>query len=533
MYTKLSEDELDFMEMWYDSVAMIENLIPTNPEAPWLWDEFKNCIKVRNYQFAFLSYFHLYTDDDKLTQRENFQRKKGAGDLINIAARGLGKTHSLWIDSILNIIHGEGQESVVSADCAEHLRKATRPISIFAEDHPFFKIFQKPGKGHGIKKGSQAEIETLTGHHFYAKNEKVGEPNPGEAFHGPHASYWSIDEFSYASVEGNEKRIDSVSSHGCVERLAGIPDLKVGSPLGMILTDVKKDPWICRVPQFISEDWDESAKARATELYGGQESSGYLLNVVADILPSAYGCYDMERVRGECLKIDKKIKTFEISKKDFHRFRETISIDRVPSDHITIASDIGTTGSPSEIIIVFGTEGKYKYRYNIPLFKLTTQEQAKVFEWLYHKLNGAFISLDCTEGSGRSIADELIILGVPDEHIIRCLFNSSVIIDFEKDETGAVKCDEKGNPLERKERVDDWSIHRLEYLFYNGLIEIPYQEKWLKQFDAMVRKNGKVGSKIGEDHLHQSFMCFAYAQWKKEKEQMLNIDRKKRCLGLF
>lgn len=65
--------------------------------------------------------------------------------------------------------------------------------------------------------------------------------------------------------------------------------------------------------------------------------------------------------------------------------------------NIIIASDIGTTGSPSEVGIFFGDEnGKWRYEYQISLFKLTTKEQGHVFEWLYrfwdYKKGATFVS---------------------------------------------------------------------------------------------------------------------------------------------
>ena len=80
--------------------------------------------------------------------------------------------------------------------------------------------------------------------------------------------------------------------------------------------------------------------------------------------------WDMERIRKNCLKTDRMIKFFEVSKEIFQnlegfsplekkneiwqRLANKINIVRLPCQKIIIASDIGTTGSPSEVGIFFG-----------------------------------------------------------------------------------------------------------------------------------------------------------------------------------
>jgi len=113
---------------------------------------------------------------------------------------------------------------------------------------------------------------------------------------------------------------------------------------------------------------------------------------------------------------------------------------------------------------------------------LTIQEQAKVFKWLYDKLENVIISLDCTAGEGRAIADELEILGVPKDRINRCLFNSKMIVGFETNDDQTVKYDDKGNPVYKLERTIDFANMQLEHCLYHGLIEVPHSEKFLREF---------------------------------------------------
>jgi len=150
---------------------------------------------------------------------------------------------------------------------------------------------------------------------------------------------------------------------------------------------------------------------------------------------------------------------------------------------------------------------------------LTTQEQAKIFKWLYDKLENCVISLDCTSGEGRSIADELEILGVPKDRIIRVMFNSKMIVGFEMNDDQSVKYDERGNPLYKLERTIDFAVMQLEKILYHGLIEVPHSEKFLREFanyfSVMTGTTKRYGSS-STDHLLQSFQCMSIARFQSE-----------------
>jgi len=538
---QLTEKEIQFCEAWHDPTAMTECLIPENIKAPhfWLNDDCK-LIKIRPYQFAMQNYSYMYANDDNLTSKQNFRKKKGAGDLINVASRNIGKSYlGLIVDSFLTLIHGSADESCVGSFDFKHLKKVCTPIANLANFHPFFQIFKRQGKSSVRFTGGGMEIDTVIGHTMYGKNEKVDGNDPGTDFHGLHYKTFYYEEASYMSNKGTEKRIDSGDSEGYIERISGIPDIRVDSPLGGILLNPNNKNWICRVPQYIREDWDDTSKAEMIEKYNGESSYAYKLNVLGEIIEGAQGYWDMERLRKVCRygKTGNKVKFFEIDKEKYHKLDQILIIDRAPCEQCYIASDIGTLGSPSEIIILFFDGEKYKYHYNIALYKLSTYEQAKVFKWIYDKLGGGFISLDCTNADGRSIVDDLIRAGVPQEDITSVRFNKNMEVDFLKDEDSKVQRDKQGNPLMKEENTLDWAMARMEKLFYDGLMEIPQQEKFIANFSNFIVKQSGMrrsyGSLTGEDHLHQSFQCFAICQFINEFRQQIAKPRSKRCLGTF
>lgn len=520
LYKKLTEQEIQFCEAWYDPICMIECLIPENIKAPQVWSE-PDCelLKLRPYQFAMVDYSMCYADDDKLSAKQNFQNKQGAGFLINVAARNLGKSLFLVIDAFLTLLHGEGDESCLSAFDFAHMKKIATPVAGLANHHPLFDLYRRKGKECVRFTGGGAEIDTILGHVMYARNENINSPDPGTSFHSLHVKKFMTDEASYISEEGRKKMVDAISSEGCIERLAGIPDLRLGSPLGRMLRDESKRNWICGGPQYLREDWDATAKARAIEEYDGESSPMYKLNVLGEAIEGANSMFDMARIKEKSYTTKKRVKQFDIGKETFHKFEQVLIVDKQPAEMSIIASDIGTTGSPSEVCIFFGNSELLKWRYNISLFMLTVQEQAKIFKWLFDRVENGIISLDCTAGEGRAIADELEILGVPKDRIVRCLFNSKMVVGFEMNDDQSVKYDEKGNPIYKLERTIDFAVMQLEKILYHGLCEVPHSEKFLREFanyfSVMTGVSKKYGS-TSTDHLLQSFQCMAIARFQCE-----------------
>jgi len=530
LYKRLTDEEIEFMECWYDVTALTECLIPENIKAPHTWKD-SDCkmLRLRPYQFAMQDYSFIYAYDDTLDAKQNFRAKQGAGFLINVAARNLGKSLFSVIDAFLTLLHGEADESCIGSFDFAHLKKICTPIANLANYHPFFDLYKKKGKECVRFVGGGMEIDTTLGHVMYGRNENINSPDPGTAFHSLHVKKNIYDEVSYMSDAGRKKMADAFSSEGCIERLAGIPDIRLGAPLGRILRDESKRNWVCNLPQLIRSDWDEKTKAEKIEEYEGESSPNYKLNVLGEAIEGANSMFDMNRLKEMSYNSAKKIKQFDIGKDTFSNFEKLLIIDKQPGELSIIASDIGTTGSPSEICIFFGNKDLYKWRYNISLYMLTTQEQAKIFKWLFDKVDNGIISLDCTAGEGRSIADELEILGVPKDRIVRVLFGSNIIIGFETndDEHKTIKVDNKGEPIYKMERTIQFANLQLEYLLYNGMIDVPHSEKFLREFANYFSVTTGTTKKFGTtstDHLLQSFQCFAIARFLTEFANLTKPD---------
>lgn len=538
MYQKLLNEDIDFIATLHDPIAVKECLFPVNIKAPHLWGE-EDCdlVRIRNYQMCWQNYSHMFCDDDTLSKKQNFQKKLSAGICYNIGARNSGKSFDfIQMDAPVNIMLAEGRESCLGSATDGFLKKVSNPILNILREHPFFRIFKKTGKSQGIQAGNNIEAQTRHGHTFYGRNEKIGSPEPGTKFHGLHYDTLHYEEISYATEEGEEKRVDSGSSLGVIERFSGIPDIKLGSPLGKILYTEENKKWIARLPQYVREDWDNNRRKYMIDKYNGETSMAYKLNVIGEIIEGAEGFWDIERIKAKCLNKSRRIKIFDIDKKKFANFKKHIVVDRLPATQIYCCADIGAGSRPTEIIIVFFNGSKYQVIYNVLLNKLSSREQAKVFAYIYKKMGGCFIGLDTTTDYG--ILDYLEKdHKIPKKHLLGVDLRKNINIGFEtNEETGRV-IKKNGRPVIKQMISIDWAMQQLENLFYEGKMDIPLDNKFFKEFTGFkvlsegLRKS--YGSSTTDDY-HQAFQIFAITRWNNEWETLINMkntDNNGGCLG--
>lgn len=537
MYQKLNNEEIDFVCALQNPIIAKECLFPINIKNPKSWsEEDVEMVRIRNYQFSWQNFSHMYCDDNSLTKKENFQKKQNAGTIYGIGARNSGKSFDLiQMDIPINIILSEGRESCLGSATEGFLKKVSSPIISIMREHPFFAIFKKSGKSQGINAGSNMEIATSHGHAFMGRNEKIGSPNRGEKFQGLHYDTLHYEEISYATEEGESKRVDSGSRFGVIERFSGIPDIKLGSPLGNILYNEDLKKWIHRLPQYVREDWDDNRRKYMIDKYNGETSMAYKLNVVGEIIEGAEGFWDIERIKKKCLDKSRKIKIFDIDKKKFKNFQKHIIIDRLPAEQIYCCADIGAGARPTEIIIIFYNNKKYKLVYNVILNKLTSREQANIFAYIYKKMGSCFIGLDTTTDYG--ILDYLEKdHGIPKKHLLGVDLRKNIDIGFETDEkTGRVLL-KNGQQVIKKMIAIDWAMSQLENLFYEGHFSVPIDNKLFKEFIGFkvlsegLRKT--YGSSTTDDY-HQSFQIFAITRHNFEWQTLINRKNTNQggCLG--
>lgn len=528
MIGKITQAELILFETLRHPISATEILF-SNLGNLSEFDEIK-CSKVRKYQRNYLSWDSLLFERKDLTEKENFNLKKGMSEAYILGGRLTGKSLiGLIIDVILALLHQTFRKGSVSSADAEKIKKVMEQVFVALEFHPFLKLLRI----RVIRNPYQAK--TPEGTILESVNENVAGKNPGGNYHGRHDEKNWTEEASYLTNQISHEKLMAQSELGCIYHYTGMTTFAKESPMGKIYYDFKKKNKIINFPSYVNPTWDEEKNDAAVKEFGGKSSSGYQVQIDGQVIENGESVYDIERIR-ETYKRDGDgmplpIKAFEINKNNFFRYKEMIVVDRPTNvDLAHIHMDIGEGGAPTEIIVLFQSNKIYKYTYNITTFKISPDENEEIVKYLIEKLDINVVGIDITSGGGKALFSSLAKDYNKDgqEHIYGVAFNEKIPIGFKKDAQGHDTAEHI------QEYIVDWSIQRLKKIFYSKRIICLYDMKMDSQFDGIiVMKSGQrtvYGSKIA-NHLHQAFQVFAIVDWNTEFKNIHPIQTRKPGLG--
>lgn len=265
--------------------------------------------------------------------------------------------------------------------------------------------------------------------------------------------------------------------------------------------------------------WDKTQKEKAIKKHGGENSVSYRIFVKGEVVEEGISVFDMERVRAHYLE-DKIVKKFEITKENYHNFRSILIVEKPETvKEAYIMSDIGESAA-TEIIIIFKIGEEYKYLYNITCYNLTDKQQTALFDFLIQATSATCVGIDTTDGTGRAIFRNLNEK-YPSDNLVWCSFNEKISVGYEKNESGQMILDDKGNLILKEEYVSEWSISHLKNLLYDGILKLPVDYKLDKQLNSVISSPASAGRMIyevvgDEDHLFSAFRVFAIAEWTRE-----------------
>ena len=523
MIEQISEEEIEIGELLCDPIALAESL----------FSDFENLSKfdedqlghIRLGQLPLMSYEYLLDYDPKLSSKENFKLREGAGTIYALGARKWGKTHFVeMVDILLSMVLLEGEHVGFTSLDAIHIRGILEKVIQVCETHPFFDEVLSPQ----INRSPSYRIYLKNGYTLDGINMNLSSKEPGAQFFQKHMSRLYIEEASFESEVVYKKRLDAVAENGCIVRSAGMTNFTKYSPCGRIFYDLPKRAWLCNLPQYVNPKWDIKEKEKAKKEHGGEESISYRVFVEGEVVEEGISVFDMERVR-KCYNDAKTIKHFEVTKETFNFFESIIIVDQMKQAETTwIAADIGET-APTDIMIFFEVEKKYQYAYNITLYNLTDKQQEQIFCFLMSKLKVNFLGLDTTDGTGRAIFRSLAEK-YPKENLVWVGFNEKIKVDFDKDEYGNIIFKD-GQPTHKEEYVADWSIKRLKELFYEERLVLPLDYRLDKQLNSVV--SSMTGTRTvyecisDEDHLLAAMRVFSIAQWALEFTIVKPLNTKK------
>lgn len=515
----LTERELAFCDSWRKPKILLEMLFHN-------WDNFNSFDKkrfgnLRCYQQPLVSKESLIDFERTrkrldLSEQETFDMRKRVGDIYCFGARKFGKTLVIQtLDLILQMLtRGSDKVAFASVDLI-HLRQVLDPLKNCFEGHPICKLWKKRITG-----APDYKFELKTDWILNSVNFNIGSKNPGQQWYGKHVFRVYIEEASLETQEVFEKRKDALSELGAVFRVSGMTNFTVHSPAGETYYNPKLKKWVVNLPQYVNPTFSEAKEKEAEEFYGGKSSIGFRIYVDGEIVEDGISVFDMERIRELCIKENKKLYTMEVDKDCFKHYKQYIVCDRpVGEGRIFIDSDIGL--NTSEINVMWetgGTKPTFTYLYNITLHSLTDDEQAQIFKYLIGQLKANVIAIDCGDGMGRAIYNELEKT-ISKNNLVWYAGTEKIAVGFETDLDGKVIYKD-GSPLPKYEFMSEWAVKRLKDLFYNGQMILPEDYKFISQIGQVIsivsgtRVIYKCTGAQG-DHLFDSFKVFAIAEWLK------------------
>jgi len=511
MLTNLTEEELELIELLHYPVASIECLFSNLDNLSLFNDNFSH---VRLYQLPMLSYEYII-DYDNLTKESQLKLREKAGTVYALAARTIGKTlmtEKLDIP-ISAILLDNDVEGFTSFD-ALHIRGVLEDVISAFENHPILQSFEIK-----VNRSPNYQLRTKNGWFLESVNMNVGSKSPGKAFHQKHFDKLFVEEASYETEEVYKKRAESTKEGGHqVIRATGMTNFTKQMPIGEIFYDIKNKPFIVNLPSYVSPLFTKESKQKAIKKHGGEHTASFRIFIEGEVIEQGWSVFDMQRVRENYLE-NKVIKHFEVEKKNFGFFKNIIVLTRPNNaEEVYVCADIGESTSATEIIILFKTNDKYRYEYNITLYNLTDKEQEEIFDFVIQEVKANIISLDCGEGLGRVIY-RYLEEKYGKEHLVYYDGSKKIKVDFERDENNNVVF-KNGEPVYKEEFMSEWSVQRLKQLLYDNRILIPQDYKFDKQFNSVIctqSGNRMIYDCIAdEDHLYSAFKVFAIAQWDKE-----------------
>lgn len=527
--TKITPEELEFMEDFYNPICLSECLF-SNFDNP---SQFENKMsEIRIGQFPLLSFDCLLDYDEKISEKENFRLKEGAGQCWVLGGRRFGKSLiTEVVDILISTLITENEDMAFTSLDALHIRGILEKVIVGLENHPILKqlkakINRSPNYRIFIEKN---------GFLLESVNMALSSKEPGAQWFQKHKTRIFIEECSFETDEVYNKRIDAISELGCVVRAAGMTNFTKYSPSGKTFFDLSKKPWVMNIPQYVNPRWDSKQKKKAIKEYGGENSAQYKIFVDGKVIEDGLSVLDMNRVR-QCYKDEETIKHFEVSKEAFGNYPYIINIVRPKNaEMVYVCADIGET-APTEIAIFSkitnGDERKYVYLYNITLYGLSDKEQTEIFKFIIEAMSANIISLDCTEGEGRAIYRSLE-LSYPKENLVWVGFNEKTQVGIAKNDKGLPMFDGKGKPVYVEEYVSEWTMKRLKHLLYEEKMSLPIDYKLDIQLNSIMSTQSGTRTVYAvvcdEDHLLSAFRCFAYAEWLNEWKIVKGIKKKKHC----
>jgi hypothetical protein len=534
MIAKIKEDELKAFQILSHPISCSEVMFH-DFDSLGTWDKNKFG-KIRVYQYNMLSWDSLFLYDPKLSKEKNWEIKNNMAESYNLGGRLTGKSIiSIILDWIISTWNKSFKWGVISSYDKMHVLEIFEKMINCFENHKIMRILNC----HSIRSPA-FKLNFANGILLESVNMNIASKNPGGQFFDKHVDRHGMEESSYLTKEVSHKMLMAQAEAGCINRFSGMTTFTKTSPIGEIFFDLKNKKKIINLPSYVNPTWNDKKEADAIKEFGGKDSPGYQVQIDGKVIEGAESVFDIQRIRQTYL-LDKEgygipIKSFEINKDSFYRYKEIIVIEKPNNaESIGVYADIGEGGAPSEYIIIPKIKDYYKYIYRLSTFQLSPEEEKEFIKYLIEILQPNIIGLDNTSGVGKALISALRA-DYP-ENIIPVSFNENIDIEYEKDKSGNYIKDKSGNYIFKQANVVDWSIQCLKDIFYSKKIKCYEDIKFDTQINNVIVGTTKQGKKLygykTANHLFQAFQVFGICHWLTEFKNIKPIHKKKTGMGSF
>jgi hypothetical protein len=486
-----------------------------------------------NDKYCFRNFWRPVAQRETCYRTYNWQLPEALSDnLVNVAGRGIGKSIGTECWFVQQLMTRQMTEGMMTSFRSMHMHDRFEAIISFFYKIKYFKHFLH-GK-YPIKRQPVYQINLKNGVVGYGI--AIGDDPQAVNMTGKHPTFRAIEEAQFYPKYAFIQFQGAVSPDGSVDRAIGVPDAMIDSVFRRL--DSSSDS-MGKYRLHQSRRFNPALTAEQLKdlfsRYGGETTSEALNQVDGLWGEPVASAWDLEAIKN-CMTLDRKDPDYsayfaEIKRKPFEEFHENLEafLPNLPYkegvDNYILGIDVGGGLRPTVVLIFTDIAGKHGHRRyqqiaRINLEKFTTPQSAKVLDYLYafYKIQArTLLSIDCTSGDGRSIADTLEdpkgkYTWTDYKKIIRRVSFQSTV------KTGEETTPE-GKKKEIKESIKDLSCRVLRNMFQiKGRIKLPYDSDILEEFGSEVKvweaRAAKYYIKTPDDiHIPEAMRCFAYLVW--------------------
>ena len=504
-------NELNLYEILHHPIGFMEFVTPVDtlatkvmPMQDWLKKDAFG--KVRLYQLPTLGWDHLLPSEVPIDSGGLEVDRVSAGTSYDWGGRNTSKSFGIEHDVLQDPLIRKGEMSLLTSRDGNHLAKRVDAIWKYIARHPLYRPLIRSAK----RGDPYASVTFWNGHVLKGIMEST--VGAGDSYLASHFHRANIDEFQMTSAPAWEKLSDAVSETGCVMRGTGVSDGRVDTPAHDTRNSPSFNRFVHTKPQHLNPlVWTPAKRRQASETYGGEDSQGYLTNVLAEEGEPVSSVWDLSVIRS-CIATfsEDKHRSVELRRKvqcpvvriigkrikgvDDKETIANIAEIEFPPDldstmDVWLSLDVGKRMHPT-VIGIWGINKDFKpHLWGMAILLVVDyDDQSLVLRHMIDRYGVTHVGIDATGRGGDAIVEHLVKWRSEEDglHIVPVRFNSVVIVPETIKEKRIRKKDKK--KPDRKLGIKYFSTVQLQLRFQRQFISLLFDMGTLVEFQGEVAK---------------------------------------------